>query len=252
MVVNDFFGYSSGIYVPSATATEVGGHAVSLVGWGVENGLPYWICQNSWGAGWGENGFFRIGRGSDVSAIESRSGLGVVKPVPPSACPNANCASGLSTTRKDCTCQCDTVARSGPTCTTCALSCKNGGIMDAGCTKCSCPLGFYGAMCEGGYSLAPLASCVGDGAVVVGTYSFAGLTMPPTQASTVGIYALTETGPFKSYTSASVCGSSYSATVNGGLCPASGTFSIKAPSTPGQFKIVVSPFSPPNAQGIAG
>ncbi len=69
MVVNDLFAYSKGIYVPSATAAQVGGHAVSLVGWGVENGVPYWICQNSWGAGWGENGFFRIGRGSDVATI---------------------------------------------------------------------------------------------------------------------------------------------------------------------------------------
>jgi C1A family cysteine protease len=97
MVVNDFFGYSKGIYVPSATATVVGGHAVSLVGWGVEAGVPYWICQNSWGAGWGENGFFRIQRGADTAQIESFIGIVTIKPLPPSACPNTNCCGYCST-----------------------------------------------------------------------------------------------------------------------------------------------------------
>ena len=255
MVVNDIFAYSKGIYVPSATASQVGGHAVVLVGWGVENGVPFWICQNSWGAGWGENGFFRIGRGSDVATIESRSGLGVIKPVAPSVCPNANCANGLSTTLKDCTCRCDTVARKGPQCTECALNCQNGGVKDTECTRCSCPLGFTGPMCEGGYTLAPLASCVGDASSITVTYSFGGNTLPPTQTSFVGIYPLAETGPFKALATGAVCGGiypKYVATVNGGLCPSTGTFRFSPPSTPGQYKIVVAPFSPPNAQGVSG
>ena len=37
-----------------------GGHAVIILGWGVEGNIKYWVVRNSWGASWGENGFFRI------------------------------------------------------------------------------------------------------------------------------------------------------------------------------------------------
>jgi len=51
--------YSSGIY-HHTTGDQLGGHAVKILGWGSENGVDYWICANSWGPKWGEEGFFRI------------------------------------------------------------------------------------------------------------------------------------------------------------------------------------------------
>jgi C1A family cysteine protease len=56
-VYEDFGSYTGGIYEHVSGAKE-GGHAVAIVGYNDDS--SYWICKNSWGEGWGENGFFRI------------------------------------------------------------------------------------------------------------------------------------------------------------------------------------------------
>ena len=242
VVMNDFFSYAGGVYTPSAGATEVGGHAVSLVGWGVDNGVPYWLCQNSWGASFGEGGFFRILRGADTCTIESRSGLVVARPVTPTACPSAKCANG-AVTLADCTCRCDN-GKTGPDCSVCALTCQNGGMLDSDCTACTCPFGYSGRQCENGYSAAPLATCAGDATPITITYTFPSGAPPPTQASLVGVYQLSQNNPYQYVTAAYLCGPSYDGSLRGGLCPTSGTVTIPNPGAAGQYKIAVAVFVP--------
>ncbi|KAH0573016.1 Cathepsin B [Spironucleus salmonicida] len=68
-VFSDFMYYESGIYEHTSGSLE-GGHAVMFVGYGEENGTPYWTVKNSWGNSFGENGFFRIIRGQNECEIE--------------------------------------------------------------------------------------------------------------------------------------------------------------------------------------
>jgi len=74
MVYKSFLSYKSGIYTKhwwQFWDQELGGHAVKIVGWGTENNKPYWIVANSWGTSWGEDGYFRISRGSNTCQFES-------------------------------------------------------------------------------------------------------------------------------------------------------------------------------------
>ncbi|NWH03823.1 C1 family peptidase [Desulfobacter latus] len=68
-VYDDFWDYSGGIYTRTSSVEE-GGHFVNIVGWGTSGGVDYWICKNSWGTGWGVNGYFYIRRGTNESRIE--------------------------------------------------------------------------------------------------------------------------------------------------------------------------------------
>lgn len=69
-VYADFPSYSSGVYQHKAGGL-LGGHAVRLLGWGVENGVKYWLIANSWNTDWGDEGYFKILRGSNECGIES-------------------------------------------------------------------------------------------------------------------------------------------------------------------------------------
>nr|AAO73003.1 cathepsin B [Fasciola gigantica] len=69
-IFQDFGVYRSGIYHHVA-GKFIGRHAVRMIGWGVENGVNYWLMANSWNEEWGENGYFRMVRGRNECGIES-------------------------------------------------------------------------------------------------------------------------------------------------------------------------------------
>lgn len=51
--------YKSGIwYEPECSLDS--NHAVTVVGYGRENGHDYWLIKNSWGKDWGEKGYIKV------------------------------------------------------------------------------------------------------------------------------------------------------------------------------------------------
>ncbi|KAL0119706.1 hypothetical protein PUN28_007862 [Cardiocondyla obscurior] len=77
-VYQDFFIYKSGVYKHSRSAElhDSGYHSVRIIGWGEEHSyrgppVKYWLVANSWGYNWGENGLFKIQRGTNECEIES-------------------------------------------------------------------------------------------------------------------------------------------------------------------------------------
>lgn len=76
--------YSKGIFTgPCSTSLD---HAVLIVGYGSENGVDYWIIKNSWGKGWGLNGYIHMQRNSgDTKGI---CGVNMLASYPTKTSPN--------------------------------------------------------------------------------------------------------------------------------------------------------------------
>ncbi|CAG2104562.1 unnamed protein product [Medioppia subpectinata] len=78
---DDFVSYGSGIYTPTEVKHDNGkynpfvevNHSVLIVGYGkdAKTGKKYWIVKNSWGASWGDHGYFQIERGVNSKGVES-------------------------------------------------------------------------------------------------------------------------------------------------------------------------------------
>ncbi|CAF1264226.1 unnamed protein product [Adineta ricciae] len=64
-----FMLYDKGVYDVSNCEQTIWDHVIQIVGYGVEEGRPFWICKNSWGETWGEQGYIRIVRGKNMCGI---------------------------------------------------------------------------------------------------------------------------------------------------------------------------------------
>jgi cathepsin B len=77
-VYQDFLTYKTGVY-QHTTGSMLGGHAVKILGWGLQGTTPYWLVANSWNEDWGDQGFFKILRGKNECGIEGQIVAGTPK-----------------------------------------------------------------------------------------------------------------------------------------------------------------------------
>merc|ERR1712226_1271678 len=64
--------YSGGVYSSTSCSGRRINHAVTTVGFGVDttSEMPFWTIKNSWGTGWGLDGYILVERGVDVCGVE--------------------------------------------------------------------------------------------------------------------------------------------------------------------------------------
>ncbi|KAG5676493.1 hypothetical protein PVAND_006324 [Polypedilum vanderplanki] len=87
-VEGTIFSYKSGVYSSTNPCTTPM-HGVVIVGYGTDPvGGDFWIIKNSWGPGFGDNGFFKMKRGTNNCLIESNISIPFVKKLDGTPCPN--------------------------------------------------------------------------------------------------------------------------------------------------------------------
>ncbi|XP_015791309.1 cathepsin L1 [Tetranychus urticae] len=70
--------YQSGVLKSTECSPDALNHGVTAVGYGVDNGTPYWLIKNSWGADFGEKGYFRLYRGSNMCGVAESASYPIV------------------------------------------------------------------------------------------------------------------------------------------------------------------------------
>ena len=48
-------------------------HAALAVGYGVQNGTPYWLIKNSWSRAWGASGYIKIAQRENNCGVTSKA-----------------------------------------------------------------------------------------------------------------------------------------------------------------------------------
>lgn len=76
VAANPWFSYSEGIFEPETQDWDIN-HAVAGFGYGKEGEHLYWLVKNSWGQGWGEDGFIRLKRYPLNSNLVSTAACGM-------------------------------------------------------------------------------------------------------------------------------------------------------------------------------
>jgi len=71
--------YTEGVFTDSSCGTQLD-HGVLAVGYDTLDSAPYWIVKNSWGSGWGNQGYSWIGRdsGQGICGINMENSYPVV------------------------------------------------------------------------------------------------------------------------------------------------------------------------------
>lgn len=74
LVAQDFIDYKTGVFTSSSClANPLFNHTLLIIGYGKEQVggdlVDYWLVQNSWGIGWGSNGFAKIQRGVNLCGV---------------------------------------------------------------------------------------------------------------------------------------------------------------------------------------
>jgi len=90
-VYDDFYGYTHGIYTWNPTSELKSKHAVSVIGWGIEEGVEYWILKNSWGKNWG------IPIGNYKGYVKFKMNQCSIEQYPIAPCPLYDCTNATDT-----------------------------------------------------------------------------------------------------------------------------------------------------------
>ncbi|GAB2257781.1 hypothetical protein Droror1_Dr00013941 [Drosera rotundifolia] len=76
-MVKSVYYYDKGVYNDrscSCSSARDLNHAITVVGYGeTDDNKKYWLCKNSWGSDWGDNGYFKIAR--EVEDPKGRCGI---------------------------------------------------------------------------------------------------------------------------------------------------------------------------------